>query len=242
MKLSLIGKRILITGASGAIGRAIAQALKETGAQVYGSYFQDEAAARELGAEGIRMFQADLSDKAQARRLVDQVIQEASALDGLIYAAGNTRDRSLLKMQEEEWSQVLSLHLDGLASCCQAVLPQMQGRRSGKIVALGSYAGLTGRAGQANYAAAKAGTIGFIKSLAREAGRFGVTANVVCPGFIESKMTRAAPPEAWERAKAASALGTVSSVEVVASFVTWLMSDLCVGVTGQVFQLDSRIL
>ncbi len=235
-------KKVLVTGATGAVGGAIALAARQAGAVVFGSYARDDARARELEAAGIRMFQADLADPAQARKLIEQTLQEAGSLDALVYAAGNTRDHTLAKLTDEEWDQVLAVHLTGLAVCCRAVLPAMQKQKSGKIVALGSQAGLTGRMGQANYSAAKAGTIGFIKSLAREAGRSGVTANVVCPGFIDSKMTRAAPPEAWERAKAASALGTISSVETVASFTVWLLSDLCQGVTGQVFQLDSRIL
>jgi len=242
MRISLTGKKILVTGATGAIGSAVASAAKEAGAWVMGSYLQNETMAAELGAEGIVMAQADLSDRAQARRLVQQAVEQAGSLDAMVYSAGNTRDRLLIKMSDEEWDDVLKLHLDGLYACCRAALPGMQQRRAGKLVAIGSQSGLTGRMGQANYSAAKAATVGFIKSLAREAGRFGVTANVVCPGFIESQMTRSAPPEAWDRAKATSALGTVSSVETIASFITWLLSDLCSSVTGQVFQLDSRIL
>ena len=207
-----------------------------------GSTLQNGPHARELEAAGILMRQADLSDRTAAAGLVRHALEKGGSLDGLIYSAGNTRDHTLLKMSDSEWDEVMKLHLDGLVACCRAALPGMQERRQGKIVAIGSQSGLTGRMGQANYSAAKAATVGFIKSLAREAGRFGVTANVVCPGFIESRMTRSAPPEAWERAKAASALGTVSSVETVASFTAWLLSDLCSGVTGQVFQLDSRIL
>jgi len=127
-------------------------------------------------------------------------------------------------------------------ACTQAVLPSMKQRRQGKLVAIGSISGSIGRAGQSNYAAAKAATVGFVKSLAREVGRFGIGANVICPGFIDSKMTRVAPPEAWERAKADSALGVLSGVETTASFTVWLLSDLARGVTGQVFHLDSRIL
>ena len=242
MNISLIGKKILVTGATGGIGSNIVRTLREAGAWVAGSYFQDESAAAGLQAEGIRLWKEDLRDRTRARALIAQVLEEADHLDGLVYTAGNTRDRTLLKLSDEEWDQVLRLHLDGLVACCQAILPGMRNRRGGKIVAIGSQSGVSGRIGQSNYSAAKAATIGFIKSLAREAGRFGVTANVVCPGFIDSKMTRGAPPEAWERAREASALGTVSSAEVVASFTTWLLSDLCFGVTGQVFQLDSRIL
>jgi len=242
LTLSLSGKKILVTGATGAIGGAIAFALREAGAWVMGSYLSNEARAREMEQAGIVMARADLSDRAQAAALVKQALEKADSLDALVYSAGNTRDHTLLKMSDPEWDEVMRLHLDGLVACCRAALPGMQERRQGKIVAIGSQSGLTGRMGQANYSAAKAATVGFIKTLAREAGRFGVTANVVCPGFIESGMTREAPPEAWERAKAASALGTVSSAETVASFTTWLLSDLCSGVTGQVFQLDSRIL
>ena len=242
MTISLSGKKIFVTGATGAIGAAVARSALKAGAWVAGSCLQDEAGAKALEKEGIRMFRADLSDRRQARGLIEKVLAEAGSLDGLVYSAGNSRDHTLAKLTDEEWDQVLALHLTGLAVCCRAVLPSMQQRKGGKMVALGSQAGLTGRIGQANYSAAKAGTVGFIKTLAREAGRFGVTANVVCPGFVDSKMTRAAPPEAWERAKAASALGMVSSAETVASFITWLLSDLCQGVTGQVFQLDSRIL
>ena len=242
MVLSLSGKRILVTGASGAVGGTIARAAREAGAWVMGSYLTNEAEAARLSREGIQMERADLSDRQQARSLVQRALEQGGPLDGLVYSAGNARDHTLLKMSDSEWDEVLKLHLDGLAACCKAALPALQERRQGKIVAIGSQSGLTGRIGQANYSAAKAATVGFIKSLAREAGRFGVTANVVCPGFIDSAMTRSAPPEAWERAKAASALGAVSSAETVASFTVWLLSDLCSGVTGQVFQLDSRIL
>lgn len=242
MDISLTGKKILVTGASGAVGGAIARAAQEAGAWVMGATLQNGPRARELEAAGILMKQDDLSDRSAAAGLVRHALEKAGSLDGLVYSAGNTRDRTLLKMSDPEWDEVMRLHLDGLVACCRAALPGMQERRQGKIVAIGSQSGLTGRMGQTNYSAAKAATVGFIKSLAREAGRFGVTANVVCPGFIDSKMTRSAPPGVWERAKAASALGTVSSVETVASFTTWLLSDLCTGVTGQVFQLDSRIL
>ena len=242
MNLSLAGKKILVTGASGAVGGGIARAARKAGAWVAGSYLRNETEAQTLVREGVQMFQADLSDREQAGRLVFSVLEEAGSLDGLVYSAGNTRDKTLLKMSGKEWDEVMKLHLDGLVACCQAVLPGMQERRQGKLVAIGSQSGLTGRLGQANYSAAKAATVGFIKSLAREAGRFGVAANVVCPGFIDSPMTRGAPPEAWDRAKTASALGTISSVETTASFTVWLLSDFCSGVTGQVFQLDSRIL
>ena len=189
------------------------------------------------------MIRADLADRKQARDLVRRALADSGGtLDGLVYAAGNTRDHTLLKLEDSEWDEVLQLHLTGLYVCCRELLPVLQKQKAGKILAIGSQSGLTGRVGQANYSAAKAGIIGLIKTVAREGGRFGVTANVICPGFIDSAMTRSAPPEAWERAKTASALGVVSSAQVVASFITWLLSDHCSGVTGQVFQLDSRIL
>ena len=241
MTISLAEKKILVTGATGAIGRAVAEAAHQAGAWVAGSYFSDETLAQELRRQGIRMFKSDLTDRAQARSLVEQVLKEAGHLDGLVYAAGNTRDKTLQRLTDDDWDQVIALHLSGLFTCIQAVLPGMRERRAGKLVAFGSMAGLTGRVGQANYSAAKAGTIGLMKTVAREAGRWGITANVICPGFIESKMTRGAPPEAWERAKNESLLGKVSSVATVSFFTTWLLSDSCSGVTGQLFQLDSRV-
>ena len=232
-----------MTGASGAIGGATARTLRACGAWVAGSYCRNEEEARCLEGEGVRMIRADLADREQARALVRRALADSGGmLDGLVYAAGNTRDRTLLKLDDSDWDQVLALHLTGLSICCRELLPVFQKQKSGKILALGSQAGFTGRMGQANYSAAKAGTVGLIKTVAREGGRFGVTANVICPGFINSAMTRSAPPEAWERAKAASALGAVSSAQVVASFIAWFLSDHCSGVTGQVFQLDSRIL
>ncbi len=232
-----------MTGATGGIGVAIIGQLLQSGAQVTGSYFQDQSAADALQKQGTCMMRADLGDRLAVRSLVQKTLEQSGgAIDALIYAAGNTRDHTLMKMTDDEWDSVIGVHLTGLVTACKELLPSMQQRKQGKIIALGSQSGLTGRMGQANYSAAKAGAAGFIKTLAREAGRFGVTANLVCPGFVDSKMTRSAPPEAWERAKAASALGTVSSAQTVASFIAWMVSDHCAGVTGQIFQLDSRIL
>ena len=241
MTISLSGKRVLVTGATGAIGGAIAQAICESDGQVYASYFRDEEGARRLESRCARVFQADLTRRSEARALVLKVLQEAGSLDALVYTAGNARDHTLGKMTDEEWDSVLKLHLEGLAFCAQAILPSMRERKSGKLVAMGSLSGVIGRLGSANYAAAKAGVVGFMKSVAKEAGRFGVSANVILPGFIDSKMTRAAAPEAWDRAKADSALGTISSAGTAASFTVWLLSDMCQGVTGQVFHLDSRV-
>ena len=241
MELSLSGKKILVTGATGAVGRAVTERLLECGAWVAGSYLASEKEAAELKKRGASMLRADLSRREEARGLVQGALKEAGRLDGLVYTAGNARDRTLLKMSDEEWDDVMRLHLDGLMACCKEMLAAMRGQGAGKQLAVGSISGRIGRAGQANYSAAKAATVGFMKSVAREAGRFGVSANVVLPGFVDSRLTRAAPPEAWERAKQDSAMGRISDAQVTASFTAWLMSDLCQGVTGQVFNLDSRI-
>lgn len=241
MEISLDGKKVLVAGATGAIGRVLAERLQECGAWVAGSYHRSEETAAELGRRGLSMVRADLSRREEAKGLVRRVLEEAGHLDGLVYAAGNTRDRTLQKMTDGEWDDVVRLHLEGLMACCREVLPAMRQRGAGKLVAVGSISGAIGRAGQANYSAAKAAVVGFMKSVAREAGRFGVSANVVLPGFVDSRLTREAPPEAWERAKQDSAMGTISDADVTASFTAWLMSDLCRGVTGQVFNLDSRI-
>lgn len=240
MNVSLAGKRVFVAGATGAVGRAILEAAREAGAWVGGSYFRSEAEADRLRGQGVFMVQADLSDRAEARKCVAVVLQQGP-LDALVYAAGNTRDHTLFKLTDSDWDEVLKLHLEGLVACAQAVLGPMRDRRGGKLVAIGSLSGFIGRAAQANYSAAKAATVAFMKTVAREEGRFGISANVICPGFIDSRMTQAAPPQVWERAKQDSALGTISSVETAASFTTWLLSDLAKGVTGQVFQLDSRV-
>jgi 3-oxoacyl-[acyl-carrier protein] reductase len=241
MKISLEGKKILVTGASGAVGGAIAEAAREAGAWVAGSYNKSEEDARALKAKGVFMVKADLADRAQARSLVSTILKEAGSLDALVYAAGNAMDKTVPKLTDAEWDQVMQLHVGGLFASVQAVLPSMRERKGGKIIAIGSLSGVIGRIGQSNYSAAKAGMIGFVKTVAKEAGRFGVSANVVCPGFIDSRMTRTAPPEAWDRAKAESALGTIGVPRTAASFTVWMLSDLCTNVTGQVFQLDSRI-
>lgn len=241
MNISLTGKKILIAGATGAIGKALAQAAHQAGAEVAGSFHTDEETACQLEALGIRMTRADLTQRTQAEALVHWAIEPWGYLDALVYAAGNIRDGLFLRLTEDQWADVLRLHLDGLAACCRAVLPCMQKRGQGKLVAFGSMAGRSGRAGQTHYSAAKAATVGFMKSLAKEVGRFGITTHVICPGFTDSKMTRSASPQAWERAKADSALGMLGSTDVVASFAIWLLSDWCKGVTGQVFHLDSRV-
>ncbi|PIQ81986.1 MAG: beta-ketoacyl-ACP reductase [Candidatus Omnitrophica bacterium CG11_big_fil_rev_8_21_14_0_20_64_10] len=241
MIADLTGRRILVAGATGGIGRAVAGAVQASGAQVLGSYRTDRKGAETLEGQGIRMVQADLTDRAQARDLVKRALADGP-LDGLVYAAGNTRDKTLLKMTDADWDEVLALHLTGLFVCFQAALPHMKERRAGRLIAFGSYGGATGRIGQANYAAAKAGTVGFVKTVAREMGRFGVTANVILPGFIDSKMTRAVPEAGWERARADSALGEVGSAESAAAFTAWLLSDAGRSVTGQVLSIDSRIL
>jgi len=242
MNISLKDKRILVTGATGGVGSAVVQAILSAGGTVIGSYFQDEETADKLRGQGVQMLKADLRDRDQIRSLIQTALGDEGKLDALVYAAGNARDGLFIKMSDTDWDDVLAVHLNGLATALQAVLPSMKKAKAGKLIALGSFGGQTGRVGQANYAAAKAGTVGLVKTIAKEAGRFGVSANVVFPGFIDSKMTQATPPQVWERAKADSAMGRLSLAPVVASFIVWMLSDLCEGVTGQLFPIDSRIL
>ncbi len=241
-------KTVLVTGSSRGIGRAIALRLARDGYGIVLHCRSGVEQAQEVAQQirglgrGVRVLQFDVADRATTSRVLLEDIEAHGCYYGVVCNAGIARDNAFPAMPGEDWDAVIHTNLDSFYNVLNPLtMPLVRRRKPGRIVTLSSVSGIIGNRGQVNYSAAKAGTIGFIRSLAKEAGRFGVTANVLCPGFIDSKMTRNAPPEAWERAKADSVLGTISSVEVTASFAVWLLSDLCQGVTGQIFQLDSRM-
>jgi len=239
----LEGRISLVTGASRGIGRAIAQAFAAEGASVV-------LAARDAAklAEGVAQIQAkggkaealalDVCDRASVEAAVAQVVTAHGRIDHLVNNAGVTRDNLLLRMKDEEWRQVLDTNLTGAFLCTQAVLKPMLKQRSGRILTITSVVGLGGNAGQANYAASKAGVIGFTKSVAREVASRGITANAIAPGFIETDMTAAMSEKAREAVFAAIPLGRVGRPEDVAGAAVFLVSDAAAYVTGQVLAVD----
>ena len=239
----LEGRVSLVTGASRGIGRAIAAAFAAEGAHVV-------LAARDTAklAEAVAEIQAkggkaealalDVSDRTSVEAGVAHVVAAHGRIDHLVNNAGVTRDNLLLRMKDEEWRQVLDTNLTGAFLCTQAVLKPMLKQKSGRIVSITSVVGLGGNAGQANYAASKAGVIGFTKSVAREVASRGITANAIAPGFIETDMTKAMSEKAREAVFAAIPLGRVGRPEDVAGAALFLVSDAAAYVTGQVLAVD----
>ncbi|MEX0674219.1 MAG: 3-oxoacyl-[acyl-carrier-protein] reductase [Gaiellaceae bacterium] len=238
MFASLAGRTALVTGGSRGIGRAIAAELARAGASVVVGYRSGAEEAEAVAAEiGGRAVQADVSNADEARRLVE----EAGDLDILVNNAGITRDGLLMRMPDEDWHAVLETNLGGVFHTCRAASRGMLKRRSGSIVNLSSVVGVHGNPGQTNYAAAKAGIIGFTKSLARELGNRGVRANVVAPGYISTRLTEELPDELKELMLQNTPLGRFGAPEDVAGAVRFLCSDEASFITGEVLLVDGGL-
>jgi 3-oxoacyl-[acyl-carrier protein] reductase len=235
---SLEGKTALVTGASRGIGRAIAVELAGAGATVVLGYRsgreEAEAAAAELGARAV---QADVSNAEGAARLVE----EAGDLDILVNNAGLTRDGLLARMPDEDWRTVLDTNLSSVFYTCRAVCRPMMRKRAGSIVNVSSIVGVRGNPGQTNYAASKAGIIGFTKSLARELGGRGVRANVVAPGYVTSRLTDVLPDEVTAAMLENTPLGRFGDPEDIAGAVRFLCSDAAAFITGEVLHVDGGL-
>jgi 3-oxoacyl-[acyl-carrier protein] reductase len=235
---SLEGKRALVTGASKGIGRAVAIELAEAGATVTVGYRTGREEAESLASElGARAIQADVSDADEARRLVE----EAGDLDILVNNAGLTRDGVLARMTDEDWRVVLDTNLSSVFYTCRAVTRSMMRKRAGAIVNVSSVVGVHGNWGQTNYAASKAGIIGFTKSLARELGSRNVRANVVAPGYVRTQLTDVLPEEATKAMLANTPLGRLGEPEDVAGAVRFLCSDEASFITGEVLLVDGGL-
>jgi 3-oxoacyl-[acyl-carrier protein] reductase len=235
---SLEGKLALVTGASRGIGRAIAEELARAGASVVVGYRSGKDEAEELAASiGGRAVQADVSSPEDAKRLVE----EAGDVDVLVNNAGLTRDGVLARMPDDDWRTVIETNLSSVFYTCRAVTRPMMRRRSGAIVNISSIVGVHGNWGQANYAASKAGIIGFTKSLARELGSRNVRANVVAPGYVRTQLTEVLPEEATAAMIGNTPLGRVAEPEEVAGAVRFLASDEASFITGDVLLVDGGL-
>jgi len=242
--MSLQGKIAMVTGGSRGIGREVALRLAAQGAKVYINYVSRPDAAEETvraaiaaggQAEALRF---DVADGEAVTAAFKTVLDNDGRLDILVNNAGITRDGLLMKMKEEDWDQVISTNLKGVFLCMKAACRPMMKQRAGRIVTITSVIGFTGNAGQANYAAAKAGLIGLTKSMARELASRGITVNAVAPGYIDTDMTRDLPSEIKERIMAEIPLGTLGTAADVAGAVGYLVADEARYVTGHCLHVN----
>ncbi|WP_414480312.1 3-oxoacyl-[acyl-carrier-protein] reductase [Caldicoprobacter sp.] len=246
--MELEGKTALVTGASRGIGRAIALYLAELGAQVAVNYSSSEQRALEVveaikgkGGRAIAI-KADVSNPQEVEAMFDRVLEEFGDLDILVNNAGITRDGLLIRMKQEDWDAVLDINLKGVYNCSKAAAKIMVRRRKGKIINISSVVGVAGNAGQANYAAAKAGVIGFSKAIARELAPRNIQVNVVAPGFIETDMTAALPETIRQEMLKQIPLGRYGDPMDVAYVVGFLASDKSQYITGQVIHVDGGMI
>jgi 3-oxoacyl-[acyl-carrier protein] reductase len=239
----LDGKLVLVTGATRGIGKAIALTLGNAGATVIGT------ATSDLGAENVSKFffenqilgkgiKLDVTDNEQISNLVKNIIKDFGAVDILVNNAGITLDNILLRMKDDEWDNVINTNLSSIFKVSKSVLRGMIKKRAGRIISITSVVGAMGNPGQSNYAASKAGIIGFTKSLAREVGSRGVTVNAIAPGFIETDMTSNLPEEQKEALTSQIPMARLGSVDEVAKAVLFLASDNGSYITGQTIHVN----
>jgi 3-oxoacyl-[acyl-carrier protein] reductase len=244
----LENKVALVTGGSRGIGRAITMALAEEGAKIAITYRQSSADAqtvvnevKQKGTEGI-VFQSDAAAHQEAKDIVEKVVAQYGRLDILVNNAGITRDGLLMRMSEEDWDAVIVTNLKSVFNFCKAVCRQMMSQKSGKIINITSVVGIVGNAGQTNYAASKAGIIGFTKSLAKELGSRNIQVNAVAPGYIETDMTSKLNEEQKKTLMENVPLKRMGTPSDVAAVVRFLASSGSDYITGQVVCVDGGMI
>jgi 3-oxoacyl-[acyl-carrier protein] reductase len=241
---NLTGKTALIIGASRGIGKAIAELFADNGCHIAFTYQHAESQAKELLQElqskGVKTIyiQSDASQFDAAHQVVQQVIDSLGKIDILVCNAGVTRDTLLMRMNEQQWDEVIDNNLKSVFNYCHAVTPHMMRQRSGCIIAMSSIVGIDGNPGQVNYAASKAAINGFIKSLAKELGARNIRANAIAPGFIDTDMTQALPQSTRDAIVQTIPLRRCGQAQDVAQVALFLASDMASYITGEVIQVD----
>jgi 3-oxoacyl-[acyl-carrier protein] reductase len=246
--IDLTGKVALVTGSSRGIGRAIAEKLAARGADVVVNYHSNADLAAEVveaiqqqGRQALAV-QGDVRSSEDAQRLVKATVATFGRIDILVNNAGTTRDTLLALMKEADWDLVLDTNLKGAYNVTKAAVRPMMKQRGGRIINITSVAGVSGNPGQANYSAAKAGLIGFTKSVAKELGARNITANAVAPGYVPTDLTAGLPEGLIEQAVELTPLGRLGTTEDVANAVAFLVSDEAEFITGQVLRVDGGML
>lgn len=244
MSLTLKGKTCLVTGGSRGIGKSIALKLAEYGADVAITYARSADAANEVKSEiekfgsKAKVFQADAVDLSRTEEVINEIVNDWEKLDVVVNNAGITKDNLILRMSEEQWDDVITTNLKSIFNYSKAAAKPMMRNRGGSIINISSVVGISGNAGQSNYAASKAGIIGFTKSYAKELASRNIRANVIAPGYITTDMTGQLDEKVLEGIKAETPLGRAGEAEEVANAVLFLASDLSSYITGETIRVD----
>jgi 3-oxoacyl-[acyl-carrier protein] reductase len=248
MTLLLKGKNILVTGASKGIGKAMAITFARAGANVAFTYLSSvekgKALEQEITSLGVKAkgYRSDASEFRAAEELINNVLTDFETIDVLVNNAGITKDGLLMRMSEEQWDAVIKVNLKSVFNLTKAATKQLMKQKYGSIINITSVVGIRGNAGQANYAASKAGIIGFTKSVALELGSRNIRCNAIAPGFIETEMTEVLDPKVKEEWEKGIPLKRAGKAEEVAHAALFLASDLSAYITGQVLQVDGGML
>jgi 3-oxoacyl-[acyl-carrier protein] reductase len=238
--MNMLGKIVLVTGATRGIGKAIAKRLKDEGAELVVTG-RDERLLDAWRDEGALAVAADVTDNRQVENLVETIMERHGRIDVVVNNAGVTQDGLLMRMSDDDWNKVIDTNLSGVFNICRATIRPMLKQREGRIVNISSVIGITGNPGQTNYAASKAGVIGFSKALAKEVASRNILVNVVAPGYIDTEMTQALTEEQRKNILRMIPLGRTGQGEDVASVVHFLVSEQNRYITGQTIHCDGGL-